>query len=62
MVQGEEILDITERLVVHLADGQLHLEERAPGVDPRPDVLQRMAFQPVVADDLKSMPTECFRP
>lgn len=62
MVQGQEILYVTERAVFRLVDGQLRLEETAQDVDPRLDVLERMAFQPVVADNLKSMPTECFQP
>ncbi|MGI9421133.1 MAG: acyl CoA:acetate/3-ketoacid CoA transferase, partial [Geminicoccaceae bacterium] len=62
MIQGQEVLYVTERAVFRLAGGQLRLEETAPGVDPRRDVLDRMAFQPVVADDLQTMPAECFQP
>lgn len=62
MIQGQEILYVTERAVFRLAGGQLRLEETAPGVDPRSDILERMAFRPVVADDLQTMPAECFQP
>ncbi|MGI9420959.1 MAG: acyl CoA:acetate/3-ketoacid CoA transferase [Geminicoccaceae bacterium] len=62
MVQGQEILYVTERAVFRLVGGQLRLEETAPGVDPHADVLDRMAFQPVVADDLQTMPAACFQP
>ena len=62
MIQGQEILYVTERAVFRLSSGQLHLEETAPGVDLRRDVLDRMAFQPVVAEDLQTMPAACFQP
>ncbi|MDH3663928.1 MAG: acyl CoA:acetate/3-ketoacid CoA transferase [Alphaproteobacteria bacterium] len=62
MSQGQEILYVTERAVFGLADGQLRMEEIALGVDLRSDILERMAFQPIVADHLKTMPRECFEP
>ena len=62
MIQGQEILYVTERAVFRLVDGGLRMEETAPGVDPRRDVLDRMAFQPIVAEDLQTMPAECFQP
>ncbi len=62
MTQGQEILYITERAVFRLAGGELRLEEIAPGVDLESDILGRMTFQPVVADDLRPMPRACFEP
>ena len=62
LVQGQEILYITERAVFRLTDGKLRLEEIAPGVDLRRDVLDRMAFQPILADDPRTMPAACFQP
>ena len=62
MIQGQEILYVTERAVFRLAGGQLRLEETAPGIDPQRDVLDRMAFQPIVAEDLQTMPATCFQP
>ena len=62
ITQGQEILYVTERAVFRLAGGELRLEEIAPGVDLKSDILARMAFQPVVADDLKPMPRACFEP
>ncbi len=61
-IQGQEILYVTERAVFRLAGGQLRLEETAPGVDPQRDVLDRMAFKPTVAENLQTMPAECFQP
>ncbi|MGI9420067.1 MAG: hypothetical protein ACR2RA_19765, partial [Geminicoccaceae bacterium] len=59
---GRIVLYVTERAVFRLVDGGLRMEETAPGVDPRRDVLDRMAFQPIVAEDLQTMPAECFQP
>jgi len=41
------------------ADG-LRLVEVAPGVDVEDDILNKMAFRPIIADDLKSMSSSHF--
>jgi propionate CoA-transferase len=41
------------------ADG-LRLVEVAPGVDVENDILNKMAFLPIIADDLKSMSSSHF--
>lgn len=58
----DDLVEVTERAVFRLAGGELRLEEIAPGVDLKRDILGRMVFQPVVADDLKSIPRVCFEP
>ena len=42
--------------------GGLELIEIAPGVDVRRDVIERMAFAPRVAANLKTMDARLFRP
>ncbi len=58
--QGQEVLYVTERCVFRLTDQGLTLTEIAPGVDLQRDILDRLGFSPVVADDLKSMNPTCF--
>ncbi len=60
MIQGQDILYVTERAVFRLAESELHLEEIAPGIDLEADILDRMAFRPIIADTLKTMPSGCF--
>jgi propionate CoA-transferase len=62
MVQRQESLYITERAVFRLTGGEPRLEEIAPWIDPKCDVLERMGFQPIVADDFNIMPEVCFLP
>ncbi|MCC0025515.1 MAG: CoA-transferase [Zhengella sp.] len=57
---GQEALYVTERCVFRLTADGLMLTEVAPGIDPARDVLQRMDFRPLVADDLKTMDPACF--
>ncbi|WP_205853308.1 acyl CoA:acetate/3-ketoacid CoA transferase [Zhengella mangrovi] len=60
VAQGQEALYVTERCVFRLTGKGLMLTEVAPGIDPERDVLQQMDFRPLVADDLKTMDTDCF--
>jgi propionate CoA-transferase len=63
--RGQETLFITERAVFRRDDtgaGGLELIEIAPGADVRRDVIERMAFAPRVAADLKTMDARLFRP
>ncbi|MFT3803926.1 MAG: acyl CoA:acetate/3-ketoacid CoA transferase [Burkholderiaceae bacterium] len=47
---GKEVLYITERCVFRLTKEGLELTEVAPGVDVQRDILDRMAFAPIVHD------------
>jgi len=59
---GLEVLYVTESAVFRLVDGELTLEEIAPGVDLERDVMPQLGFRPRVADELRMMPAELFRP
>lgn len=58
--QGKQVVLVTERAVFHLTEAGLELTEIAPGVDLQRDVLDQMAFTPIVSKDLKRMPKELF--
>ena len=60
--RGQRVSYVTERAVFELIDSGLCLTEVAPGVDLQRDILDRMAFAPTVADNLKTMSHELFRP
>jgi propionate CoA-transferase len=63
--RAQETLFITERAVFRRDDtggAGLELIEIAPGVDVRRDVVERMAFAPRVAAELKTMDARLFRP
>jgi len=52
---------ITERAVFHYTkDAGLVLEEIAPGVDLKKDILDKMEFRPVISKSFKLMPSELF--
>ena len=52
---NQEVLYITERCVFRLTGDGLLLTEIAPGIDLKRDILDRLAFDLRVADDLKLM-------
>lgn len=56
----QRVIYVTERAVFELTDEGLELTEIAPGVDLKEDVLNQMAFTPVVRN-VKSMPIEIFQ-
>lgn len=56
----KEILYITERAVFRLADGNLVLEEVAPGVDIDRDILKKMEFVPKISSKVRSMDKRLF--
>jgi propionate CoA-transferase len=56
----QPIVYITERAVFELSSDGLVLTEVAPGVDVEADVIDKMAFEPVVADDLAEMHPALF--
>ena len=57
----QPIVYVTERAVFELDSEGLVLTEVAPGVDVDTDVVDQMAFDPVVADDLEEMNPALFR-
>ncbi len=61
LAQGQKVVYVSERCVFELLADGLHLIEIAPGVDMRVDILDRMDFQPIIADQIKTMNSEHFR-
>lgn len=57
---GQRVLYITERAVFDLHEGKVRLIEIAPGIDLQTDVLDQMAFKPLISDDLKVMDPAIF--
>ena len=57
---GQEVLFVTERCVIRLAEGGLAVTELAPGVDLERDVLARLPFRPAV-DGPREMDPAVFR-
>ena len=58
--EGHNVLFITERCVFRLVKEGLMLIEIAPGVDMQRDILDRMRFKPLVADNVKTMDAALF--
>ncbi|MCF3935213.1 3-oxoacid CoA-transferase [Acuticoccus sp. M5D2P5] len=59
--QGQEILYITDRAVFRMTPGGLEVQEIAPGIDLQKDVLDRIGFDVIVSDNLKTMDEAIFR-
>ena len=57
---GQEVLYVTERAVFRLSPGGPVLEEVAPGVDIKADVLERMGFSPLMPAKPTSMDPSLF--
>lgn len=57
---NKEVLYITERCVFKLTPQGLALTEIAPGVDLQKDILERMAFKPIIQEPLKLMDARIF--
>ncbi|MDX9872427.1 MAG: acyl CoA:acetate/3-ketoacid CoA transferase [Clostridia bacterium] len=57
---GQNVLYVTERAVFVLSKEGLVLTEIAPGVDLQRDILDQMAFPPLVSSDLKLMDVRIF--
>jgi propionate CoA-transferase len=58
--RGQEVLYITERCVFRLTADGLELTEVAPGVDLQHDILDRMAFRPLMPQAPKRMDARIF--
>jgi len=59
---GRPVLYVTERCVFRLTEKGLVLVEIAPGVDLQKDILDKMEFTPILADNLIHMDPRIFRP
>lgn len=59
--RGKEVIYITERCVFRLTQAGLQLTEIAPGVDLQRDILDRMAFQPLIDGEPAPMDARIFR-
>jgi len=57
---GRDILYVTERAVFKLVPAGLELIEIAPGIDLQKDVLEKMAFKPIISEQLKEMDPRIF--
>ncbi|MHB0999527.1 MAG: acyl CoA:acetate/3-ketoacid CoA transferase [Armatimonadota bacterium] len=57
---GHTVLYVTERAVFEMRPEGITLTEVAPGIDLQRDILDLMDFQPIVADDLKTMDERIF--
>ena len=60
--RGQQVLYVTERAVLRMTERGLELVEIAPGVDLARDVLDQMAFRPLVSPTLAQMDTRIFQP
>jgi acyl CoA:acetate/3-ketoacid CoA transferase len=58
--RGQEIVYVTERAVFRPTTEGVALTEIAPGVDSQRDVLDRMAFRPVIPQTPATMPAAHF--
>ena len=58
---NQDVLYVTERAVFKLTGLGLELIEIAPGIDLEKDVLNNMAFKPLISKDLKEMDEKIFR-
>lgn len=59
--KGQEVIVVTERAVFKLVPEGVMLIEIAPGIDLHKDVLDKMDFEPIISNDLKSMDTALFK-
>lgn len=57
----QHVLYVTERAVFDLHEGKVRLIEIASGIDLKGDVLDKMDFEPEIAEDLKTMDAGLFQ-
>lgn len=61
LINRKPVLYITERAVFKLSQEGLELIEIAPGIDIERDVLEQMAFKPVISSSLKVMDSAIYQ-
>ncbi len=61
MENGKDVIYVTERCVFQLTPEGIMIIEIAPGIDLEKDILSRMEFKPLIADDIKIMDKDFFR-
>jgi acyl CoA:acetate/3-ketoacid CoA transferase len=61
LVRGQEVLFLTERASFRLIAQGVQLFEIAPGIDLQTDVLDQMAFMPLLAQSIAIMDKDHFR-
>ena len=57
----QEVLYVTERAVFKLTNDGLKLTEIAPGIDLEKDILEMMEFEPIISENLKTIPQEVYK-
>lgn len=57
----QNMLFVTERAVFRLTEDGPELIEIAPGIDLEEDILEKMEFEPLIADDLREMDIRLFQ-
>jgi propionate CoA-transferase len=60
--RGQPVMYVTERCVFELSPAGLVLTEIAPGADLQRDILDRMAFAPIIDQQPRLMDERIFRP
>ncbi|BCV24596.1 acyl CoA:acetate/3-ketoacid CoA transferase [Gelria sp. Kuro-4] len=60
VANGQQALYVTERAVFELVPEGIKLLEIAPGVDLEKDILARMAFRPIISENLRTMDPALF--
>ena len=58
--KDQSVLYVTERAVFSLEPQGLVLQEIAPGIDLKKDILNQMEFKPIVSSSLKIMDSRIF--
>ncbi|MCG2576284.1 acyl CoA:acetate/3-ketoacid CoA transferase [Dechloromonas sp. XY25] len=58
--RGKEVIYVTERCVFRLTAQGLQLTEIAPGIDLQKDILDKMAFRPIIDGELAIMDARIF--